>query len=432
MQQRFDTQLSWQGDLNDHAAENSHYFPDLITATHLIKLSWPRGSDLLPSGPLTDRVDDHVGPILSAITSQRERTGSTTLTGTRTAPDDPVVCGALLLAADRLLGERDPATLIERVEPLAFEAFQRTKDYTARLLRDGGISTNLARATSRREPGFRARSRLRRASRSYDYRVEEVPPLLPRPWFDHHFAGFTQRLSNANYRDDRLLRRGASFKLAELVTSRTWPECSALLGVNSGVGRYTLNALGRRLGPVGLWPLFLSTVEQIAVELDGQAELIDYANRRRQLTNWHLPDTDWSLLYAGFPRLEHMQATIDPDVVSVVVWCEVNQSESSHSPIVRSTRDRGGDGLALTRRASTLNPLALGQGQRWRLRRRLEIYAARLGRACDRGVPLDISMAAVVAEESRSDGTAPLESSQSPPRSPSIFASTASGDGSHR
>lgn len=181
-----------------------------------------------------------------------------------------------------------------------------------------------------------------------------------------------------------------------------------MLGVNSGVGRYTFHALGRRLGPAGLWPLFLSTVEQIAVGLDGQVELTDYANRRRRLADWHFPGTDWSSLYAGLPRLEHMHATSDPDVISIVVWCDVNQSESTHSPIVRATRDRGGNGLALTRRASALNPLTLVQGQRWRLRRRLEIYAARLGQACDRGLPLKISMAAVVADESRSDHTTPL------------------------
>ncbi|MDX3486608.1 TniQ family protein [Streptomyces sp. ID05-18] len=400
LQRRLDTMLT-PPPAQEISREDHYFFPDLIATTHLIKLSWPEGRSLLPSDALAALVDEHAAPVVAAIAAQHAGT-TPVLAGTRTAPDDPVVCAALLLAADNLLGDRDLSTLTERVKPHAYEAFQRFAGYTARTLNRSRISPNLTQATSRQEPGFRIYSKLRKASRFHQFRVEEVPPVLPHDWFDNYFAGFTQNFPDATYRDDRLVRRGASFKLAELVTGRTWPQCAEALGLTPGVARYTLNALGRRLADSTMWPSFLNIVEQIATDLDQQQPRIDYANRRSETAGWRLPAADWHTLYDGLTHLAHMQATADPNVGSIIVWSEVNQADASYSPFVTQLRSRGGDARPLTSRAYALNPRVLRtRTPRLRLRNRLDLYATRLAHACDQRLPLVISMAEIVEEESR-------------------------------
>ncbi|GHA17507.1 hypothetical protein [Streptomyces purpurascens] len=144
----------------------------------------------------------------------------------------------------------------------------------------------------------------------------------------------------------------------------------------------------------------MTTVEQIAADLDADEARIDYAKRRRREASWRFPENDWDALFDGLPRLERMQAMSDKRVVSALVWAETNQADVSYSPIVTGVRKAGGDALTLS--ACALNPMTLElRGARARLRRRLHLYAARLADACDRDQTLDISMRDVVAEETR-------------------------------
>ncbi|MFF3672942.1 hypothetical protein ACFYYS_03020 [Streptomyces sp. NPDC002120] len=209
-------------------------------------------------------------------------------------------------------------------------------------------------------------------------------PFLPRPWFDQYFGSFTQRLPNRTYRDNRLLRRSASLILAELVTGQPWPECAKDLGFGSDAARYALNTLGKKFASTGLWPLFANTVELIGDELDGQASRVSYTDRRRALESWSMSAPDWAPLYDGLNLLQRRQAKADPRVLSAVVWSEVNQAECPHSPIVLALRGTA-EARAVTSRASAFNAINLVQGQRYRFRRRLDLYTARLGKACDLG-----------------------------------------------
>lgn len=316
-----------------------------------------------------------------------------------------MACGALLLAADNLLADRDRRTMAERIEPIAFEAFHRAKTYTKRLLNDGGFSPNLAVATSTRAPGFRVRGRFRDSPYSYRFTVDEVPPYLPLDWFSDHFTDL--RLPDATYRDDRLLRRGASLRLAEVVTGLTWPEYAEALDVGNGVGRYTLNALGRRLTENRLGPAFTRAVDQVAERLVASAHRTNYANRRRRMARWSMGDTHWSRLFEELPGLARMRATADPRIASIIVWSDVTRAEHPRCPIVRKERGRGNARL-LTFRTSALHEADVGRGERFRLRQRLRLYATQLAAACDQNQPLCVSVRAIVAEETRTRLTAQL------------------------
>lgn len=103
------------GPLSDETDEG-FYLPDLVVAAELIVLSWPAGADLADSHALASLVDAHAAPVV-----RRESPG----VQVRVAPVDSGRCGALLLAAESLLGERDLASLHERVRPLVCEAQRR-------------------------------------------------------------------------------------------------------------------------------------------------------------------------------------------------------------------------------------------------------------------------------------------------------------------
>ncbi|WP_392872750.1 TniQ family protein [Streptomyces sp. LN499] len=376
------------------------FFPDLITATHLIKLSWPAGRSLLPSDAMTAAIDAYASPILSAINAQIRGAEKTGFRGARIAPDDALVSGALLLAASNLLGNRTPETLAELLVPLAFKAHQRSKWYTLNLVKDGGVSTNFAHAVSRQAPAFRVRNRLRRSPRTYQFQVDEVPPYLPRSRFLEHFTELRSHLPDSTCRNERLLRRGASLRLTEMITGLTWPECGVEMGIGANTARYTLNALGRQLKAGGLWPLFAYATEQIANELDSQEDRVDYANRRKKMENWHLPGTDWRVLFDGLDRLGGMHDRADPRIASVIIWSDVTQDAAINCPIITALRGVG-DSRALTSRTSALHEADLGSGQRTRMRQRLNRYASHLAKACDQNRLQSVSMAAVVAEETR-------------------------------
>ncbi|MER6068701.1 TniQ family protein [Streptomyces sp. NPDC001817] len=406
LQQRIDRNLTpRQEDSEFHPPSDPFYFPDLITAAHLIKLSWPAGRELLPSEALATALDTHAAPVVSAVASQSSNSTTLPLRGTRAAPEDPTECGALLLAAHNLLGDREPRTMAERVDPIAFEAFQRAKRFTRKLLLEGGISPNLTSATSARSPGFRLRGRIQNSSYVGEFSIDEVPPYLPRDWYLEHFTDLRQQLPDATYRDDRLFRRAASFRLAELATGRAWPECAEMLGICSSLGKYVLHSIGNRLAANRLWPAFTQAVHQVAEQLSGSVDRPNYANRRRRLASWRMHDSHWSRLFEDLPRLAHMRATTDPRIASIIVWSEATRSEAPRCPIVQKVRGTE-EARLLTCGTSPLHEADLGHGERIRWRNRLTLYAMQVGTACDQNRLLRVSVRKIIEQETRMHGTA--------------------------
>lgn len=269
------------------------------------------------------------------------------------------------------------------------------------------MSQTLTRAMSQRLHGFQGNASVRAWSRTDGFRLEEVPPYLPLSWFSTHFASLVNQLRDITPKFMRHLRRAASLRLAEMACGETWPRCAVALGKPESTGKHTLNVLGRQLNEANLWPHFEQAVGRVAGALERSPDRVDFARRRSALAQWRLSEDDWEALCSGIPRLEKMGSTYNPDAGTILVWSHVNEAEHLHHPLLDLPRQVH-DGIT--------DPLSTfvgrfyyrrdhQQGSRLALRRRLELYGARLASACDRGGDLEISGAEVVAQESPPGGT---------------------------
>lgn len=133
----------------------------------------------------------------------------------------------------------------------------------------------------------------------------------------------------------------------------------------------------RRLSDARLWPLFTHIVEQIADDLDAQENRIDYANRRRRMGSWCMPDSDRDRLFGNLHQLERLRTQMDPRFMSIVVWSDVTRGEPPRSPFAVAVRSAG-DTQGLTTLIGHFHEVDLGHGQRFRLRQRLAPYATHL------------------------------------------------------
>jgi hypothetical protein len=130
-----------------------HFFSDLIAAAQLIRLSWPDSARFASSGAVVDLIARHV----ATWTALRDsRSPGRRVRDAWAAPQASDECGALLLAADTLLGDRgqDGPALRERIQPLATAAFTRNDANTGAAFRRLEVSPALARALVQRSLGF--------------------------------------------------------------------------------------------------------------------------------------------------------------------------------------------------------------------------------------------------------------------------------------
>ncbi|OII61993.1 hypothetical protein BJP40_04160 [Streptomyces sp. CC53] len=387
LQERLDRRLA--PDLAEPAAaEPGDPFPDLILAAQLIKLSWPAGADLAPTPAIAALIDAHAAPINATLDSP-SATGNAYLRIAELwpAPADPATCGALLLAADTLLGTREPSSLRERVQPLIQAAYQRAPKRAYQMLRNAEVSAPMARSLVRRRQIFhaggssRGPGHLRVPSRDYRFSPEEVPQLLPQAWFDDHLAHLTDHMPQTNSWTVRHLRRAASLKLMEMTAGGTWAECAQTLGTPRGSAAGTLNVLGRAMSG-DLWEEFEAGVERIAAELSSNPHRANYARRRRAMATWRMPAPHWPELCHGIPKLDRL-ARHEPHLATVLVWTEVTQSEHRHCPLLAPAALAGQDRKLLVDQVAQFLTPAHQKAGRLELRRRLDLYAARLAAQCD-------------------------------------------------
>ncbi|MCX5053068.1 MULTISPECIES: TniQ family protein [unclassified Streptomyces] len=361
------------------------YFPDLITTARLITLSWPKGASFLPSATLADLVDGYATPYLY-------NSPQSGLQVRRNAPRGTAESSALLLAAATALGDRDLVPLRERIEPLARELYRRSTSIGDKLFADSDASATLLRAAAPRIYGFQKRSTLRVAQNCYRFHTDEIPPLLPREWFDAYFQHLVHCLPTMTMLLERHLRWAGSLRLAELIRHQAWPMCAESLGIPRNSARRTMNVLGKQLTTPGLWPAFEDAVDQVAHQLHGQDRRVNYANRRRSTADWCLSLADWKAPCEGIPGLEQRQATGDPRVGEAVIWCMVNRASYLHSPTVTHRRSDSYSPRRLTEQASLFANRTQRRPSHATLSRRLAAYAARLAQACDEGTDLRIEM----------------------------------------
>ena len=382
------TAQPWEG--------NSHYFPDLIAAAQLIKLSWPVGSALAASDAMATLIDSHAEPIVAALKDKRSGTSgphARRLPGLWSAPDNSAQCGALLLAAQDLLrrGDESPSALRDQVQPLVRAAFKRAPQSVSRAFRKSDFSRSMTLALVRKDRGFHAAggresARLRIPSGKCRFSADEVPAFLPQEWFDRYFAGFTDRIPAVNSFTTHHLRRAVPLKLVEMTAGGSWAQCADALGIPFTIAGNTLFKLRDQIDRDDLWGEFERTVDRIAHHLDSDPARVNYARRRRAMSNWQMPPADWSTLCSDILRLGRMRGRNDPSLATVVVWAQVTQSEYRHCPVLATeTPDDGRSPTRLSNEIAQFFGRPGRQGSRLILRSRLDQYAADLAAQCDSG-----------------------------------------------
>lgn len=366
------------------------HFPDLVAVAQLINLSWPVGESLLPSNSLTAEVDAYAAPIARRAIAKRANLGNVDLFGVRRAPDDAAQCGGLILAAENLLGDMKLQPLRSRLQPFVREAYSRCRPLAAAILRDGDVSTTLSLAATRRMNTTRIRAKLHGSSLDFGFVADEVPPYLPIAWFQKHFVPFVDQIPHHESDVDQLLRRGASLQLAELATGTAWSTSATRIGLSEYIGRRTRQTLRSMLNQDELWAAFEGVVHEIARELADTEVRVNYANRRRLLGNWELPEADWHALQEGIPGLS-VSESITQDVGTVLIWSKVAQAEASRHPFARTSRHAMGASGVTTLKAWDCQSDLPSDKPHYHLHQRIDLYARRLAMACDIGKPLQVA-----------------------------------------
>lgn len=382
------------------AIQPDYYFSDLITATHLIKFSWPAGRYLVDSEILAAPMDAYTESTILAITEDSGQRSQSNFIGQKAAPGDPILCGTLILAANNLMGDRELSSLTERMEPLVFEAYQRAPNHVGTILRQSTVSRNFNKAATRLSYNFRARTRLRKSRHAYHFQPNHIPPFPPQDWIHKFFTELSIFSDSSGYLAQSVLRRSVSLQLAHLVTGRNWSRCGAMLGMSSTAGSRAYGTLRARLRNADQWPVFESGVLQVADYLDAQTHLVDFGLRRDTMHNWVMPQQHWVELRDGLRHMTSARAQMDVRIPTVVVWAEVSQTESWHHPLVLESRRAKEAAPGLSSRVGRYRPDVLVEGTPMsHLRRRLDHYAQQLAEACDQQLPLSALASRAVEEE---------------------------------
>ncbi|AYV26218.1 hypothetical protein EES41_05745 [Streptomyces sp. ADI95-16] len=374
-----------------HSNPEQHFFSDLIAAAQLIRLSWPDSARFASSTAVSDLIARHV---TAWNGFHNNRNPGRRVRDAWAAPQDPAECGALLLAADALLGDRgqDGPALRERIQPLAAAAFMRNDANTGAAFRRMKVSSDLAQALIQRPLGFTRAGghhhvRQHIPARRCRFGVDHVPALLPEAWSAAHFGDLTSRWSPGDTWKPRHLRRVASLRLVEMAGGGTWPQSAAILGIPWTTAQRSLTVLKRSLLPDGLWPLFDTAVEMVARGLDHDTRHVDFAARRRSLSTWQIPADDLAALTADLVRLANAESPLTRAAVTALVWARVTQGDHLHSPAVEALRTTQQGTKPLVAAIGQLQTPGNRKGARLRFLQRINDYADDLARVCNEAPP---------------------------------------------
>lgn len=365
-----------------------HYFPDLIAIAHLIKFSWPAGAGLIRSAHLAALVDTHAMAISRQL-AQPLHPGPRP-SSPWPAPDDPAQSAALLLAADTLLDyhEGDGTNLREHVQLLARTAFDRLPPNMAAGFRRMDFSPNLARALARRTNGFyqaggHRNAKLHAPSRECSFSGEHVPALLPADLFTRHFSELCSEIGPLTEWNARHLRRAASLKLVEMAAGGTWSACARTLALPWNTTQQSLKVLKHLFATTASREPFDRAVEQVARTLDGSTPRISYAQRRRTLATWQLPEDDWAALCEGLTTLKGRPTSPSSQAATALVWAHVTQGDYLHSPVLTALRRAGESTTRLVAAVNQTRRASGSTGDRTHLLHRLGHYADQVALVCD-------------------------------------------------
>ncbi|MFF9777482.1 TniQ family protein [Streptomyces sp. NPDC013978] len=359
------------------------YFHDLIAVAQLIIMSWPVPMRMASTpSPMVEALDAHIQDVrrkAAALPKGRPRE-------LLAPPTHPAASAALLLQADELLADREPARLREVMPPLAEVASAQELGRFGKLVNHQPMTDQLRLAMGLQHLGFRVGSRLGAVATqpvslpSVWIRESQVPQLIPLEWYHRHLQPFTKTLTSVKRDTVRHVRRAGALMLAQLASGNSVKECAEVLKIPPGRAHTSIKVLRCRANSKG-WQLLQAGVRAIAHEIERAQDPPNYAQRRQVLAQWDIPGDDWEQLTHGMsPRMR------DPwrhKVSTIIVWTYVTEGDYLLSPLVRD--EELGNHLAQGKSISkgVAAHLAARTGERPILRARLGRYAERIAQWCN-------------------------------------------------
>ncbi|MFD8195537.1 TniQ family protein [Streptomyces wuyuanensis] len=305
----------------------SEYFTDLRLATALISTTWPHGRDLL-AADTAGRIDSN---------SQKPHAGSGgrhSAQARDTPPRDSIACGALLMAADRLLSRDDLSDLLSELTRAAFGnpssrtpwavLYDRHKNDCSERLRQAAEPATRALPQVNGRKGTPALHRL-------GYRAEHIPAFLEPDWYRRHLAGCAGSASKA-------VRRAAAVRLVQWAMGETYDDAARFLGITPVQTHLLSGRETRRTVRTGCNPLELDrALRALALELQSPRQPpVDYRRRRQALHGWVLDINAWTALVGELPpdlvRFRTLADERKRQEASVFIWTWVTQGEHIFAP----------------------------------------------------------------------------------------------------
>ncbi|MET8531515.1 TniQ family protein [Streptomyces sp. NPDC005065] len=305
----------------------SEYFTDLRLATALISTTWPHGRHLLDADT-AERIDSsshqlHGGP--GGKRNQQARD---------TPPRDPIACGALLMAADRLLRRDDLPDLLSDLTRAAFGnpsgrtpwavLYDKHKNDCSERLRQA------AEHATRAFPRVDGRGGTRAPLKSV-YQAEHIPAFLEPDWYQRHLA-------NCAGSETKAVRRAAAVRLVQWAMGGSYDNAAKFLGITPVQTHLLTGRETRRSVRRGCNPLELDrALRALASELQSPRQPpVDYRHRRQALHEWVLSVDAWSALVRELPPTLLQFRTLSDDRkrqdASVFIWTLVTRGEHLYAP----------------------------------------------------------------------------------------------------
>jgi hypothetical protein len=375
----------------------ARYFVDLRILTCAIVASWPVGRDLAEPSACERLVDRHVRRRRREIEAIRRSGRTVREIGLYDRPPlDSAACGHLLALADHITATPDAEVAGRLLQPL-LEAAPLVHPWARQFLTGGYSSEGLRAAV---QIALVKRTDIKPALEPAPRRVRFGPQhiaqhLLPEQVADH-LAGFGDI-------PERLLRRAAAAKLAQICLGGPAAVAAEQLGTPLVASRYALRTVDEQLRTRTRRATFEAAVNALAHDLDTTPARTDFGQRRDALKSWSLSVEDWQDLIDGLPeqptggfvRSHTHWGEAKRLLASMWIWTNVTQGDHIYAPAVRPILAGRRPGGKLGHYIHTRwRFMAAGRdGHYEALRERLDPYASRLavridaGLACPAGGP---------------------------------------------
>ncbi|MFF8397821.1 TniQ family protein [Streptomyces sp. NPDC016172] len=361
------------------AAETAEYFTDLRMVATLISSSWPEARYLMDTAS-AEKVDVYV----------RGRHGRDERQARDAPPRDPIVCAAVLQAADRVLAVEDLSGVLSQFIRAALRSSPSHTPWVRLLARHENACSGRLQAAA--EPLTRAFRKVGgsqgiRAPIRDDYRAEHIPAFLEHDWYQRHLARFSGHAP-------KFRRRAAAVQLVQWSMGGSRSDAAAFLGINPNRVQFKVASEPRFWAQAGCDPTELdAALRQLASELGAHPHLfVDYRRRREALRGWALDRTTWIDL---INKMQPLPGSIRPDFddrkrqeASVFVWTQVTQGEHLFAPrTIAAKQPSNVRRRWAQRRSTTWFQLTRPDSLRHyaELRRVLDDYARRLASAIGSG-----------------------------------------------